>query len=93
MEACKYSIETKASYREVSEKFGIPQSTLRDKLHAVEKLNAADVGRLSPGVSPAKKAKLETAEASPEPTMILCPEAPETDLDPNKLSGVTNDVS
>jgi transposase-like protein len=50
MEACKYSIETKASYREVSEKFGIPQSTLRDKLHAVEKLNAADVGRLSPGI-------------------------------------------
>jgi hypothetical protein len=35
----------------------------------VEKLNAADVGRLSPGVSPAKKAKLETAEASSEPTM------------------------
>jgi hypothetical protein len=56
-------------------------------------LNAADVGRLSPGVSPAKKARLETAEASPEPTMVLCPEAPEIDLDPNKLSGVTNDVS
>jgi hypothetical protein len=37
----------------------------------VEKLNAADVGRLSPGVSPAKKAKLETAEASSEPTMSL----------------------
>lgn len=86
MEACKYSMETKASYREVSEKFGIPQSTLRDKLHAVEKLNA-DVGQ-----PPSKKARSESTEtktSTESTTMVLSPEIPDSKSDSDKL----NDVS
>ncbi|XP_063432427.1 uncharacterized protein LOC134714795 [Mytilus trossulus] len=87
MEACKYSMETKASYREVSEKFGIPQSTLRDKLHAVEKLNA-DVGQ-----PPSKKARSESTEtktSTESTTMVLSPEIPDNKSDSDKLNDRTN---
>lgn len=76
MEACKYSIETKASYREVSEKFGVPQSTLRDKLHAVEKLNA------DAGCPAAKKPRQDVPDdTSQESPTVASPQPPEINSD------------
>lgn len=85
MEACKYSLETKASYREVSEKFGVPQSTLRDKLHAVEKLNA------DAGFPPLKKPRVDLPETSSQEApaiTVVSPQPPEINTDEK-----TNDAS
>ncbi|XP_052100484.1 uncharacterized protein LOC127734578 isoform X2 [Mytilus californianus] len=90
MEACKYSMETKASYREVSEKFGIPQSTLRDKLHAVEKLNT-DVGQ--PPIKKARTESTETKTSTESSTMVLSPEIPDNNSDSDKLNAASNDRS
>ena len=84
MEACKYSLENKASYREVSEKFGVPQSTLRDKLHTVERLNV--------GSPPAKKPKLDPIDTStvesPVAT-VVSPQISDSGSDQDKMVDVS----